>query len=197
MVSQTERFREALRSGDSDQVNDVIDDLQEMEPAEKVELFDECFEMATNVYESGDGYQRQSVVRFVQELYPRPPLFEAVQQAESPAAVVDQLFPRGGEWAERLQAFYLDALEDDDGRVRQAAQRGLEELCRLYEMVDATEDIDAIIETLEDLGTRHSGKTAEHIWETHDRLVFQRQHHGNDQFDDLFTPVESPETDDT
>ena len=63
-------FSEALWSSETEQVNRAIDEIDEMELEERVGLFDEGFEVCRDVYANGDGYQRQSAVRFAAALYP-------------------------------------------------------------------------------------------------------------------------------
>lgn len=71
MEHTPEAFADAHSSQDDDQVNRAWDEVEDMEFEERAALFDNCFEVCRGSYENGDGYQRQSVVRFVEARYPR------------------------------------------------------------------------------------------------------------------------------
>ncbi|SEO20144.1 hypothetical protein SAMN04487948_10153 [Halogranum amylolyticum] len=64
-------FADALSSGAANQVNRAVDEVKNMELEDRAALFDECFEVCRTLYGDGDGYQRQSVIRFAAALYPR------------------------------------------------------------------------------------------------------------------------------
>ncbi|WP_302079965.1 hypothetical protein [Salinibaculum rarum] len=175
MTEQLEEFRDALASGDPDEVNPVIEELKEMEAEERAELFDDAFEMCLELYEDGDGYQRQSVVRFARELAPRRRLFDVIDQAASEAELSDHLVPSDTTQAlDRLEEFYLTALDDDDGRVRRAAIKGLKNLTVAYQMTGLGDRIDELLARLDEMIVEASGKKLEHIQQAQQDVQFSK-----------------------
>lgn len=71
MDQTPDAFAAALASGDTDRVNRAINEIEHLDLQERAALFEDCFERCRELYESSDGYQRQSVVRFAAALYPR------------------------------------------------------------------------------------------------------------------------------
>jgi len=167
MVTMTEKiaeFREALTSGEPDEVNPAIETVEEMEPEARAEMFDDAFEMCLDLYDDGDGYQRQSVVRFIRELAPRRRLFAVIEQADSEAELSEELLAGDTEEAlDRLQAFYLAALEDDDGRVRRAAIKGLKSLTVAYQMAGIENRPDEILAEINEMMPDATGKKLKHL----------------------------------
>lgn len=175
MTEQLDGFRDALASGDPDEVNPAIEELKEMEAEERAELFDDAFEMCLELYEEGNGYQRQSVVRFARELAPRRRLFEVVEQADSEAELSDHLMPGDTKQAlDRLEEFYLMALDDDDGRVRRAAIKGLKNHTVTYQMAGFKDRIDEILARLDELAAETGGKKLEHVQQARQNVQFSR-----------------------
>jgi len=70
MQHTPDTFVEALGSGDADRVNAAIDEANDMDAEEQLRIFEECFDACTALYRDEDGYQRQSIVRFLHELHP-------------------------------------------------------------------------------------------------------------------------------
>ena len=167
MVTMTEKiaeFREALTSGEPDEVNPAIETVEKMEPEARAELFDDAFEMCLDLYEDGDGYQRQSVVRFIRGLAPRRRLFAVIEQVDSEAELSEELIAGDTEEAlDRLQAFYLAALEDDDGRVRRAAIKGLKSLTVAYQMAGIENRPDEILAEINEMMPDATGKKLKHL----------------------------------
>ena len=77
--------------GDTERVNHAIDEVEDIDLEERAALFDDCFELCHNLYDSEDGYQRQSAIRFAAALYPRL----AIRTVG--ADITDEALP--GEWA--------------------------------------------------------------------------------------------------
>lgn len=175
MTEQLADFRDALASGDPDEVNPAIEEVEEMDADERAELFDDAFEMCLDLYDEGDGYQRQSVVRFVRELAPHWRLFEVFGQADSEADLSTHLISGDMEQAlDRLQAFYLAALEDDDGRVRLAAIKGLKNLTVAYQMTGIEERLDDLLAHLNEMMADANGKKLEHIQRARHDVQFRQ-----------------------
>ncbi|MDL0135810.1 hypothetical protein PNP85_10375 [Halobacterium salinarum] len=141
MDQTPEAFRTALSSGDTERVNQAIDEVEDMDLEERAALFNDCFELCRELYESDDGYQRQSVIRFAAALYPRL----AIRTVG--ADITDEALP--GEWTlddiathrSRLRDLYLAALVDDDGRVRRAAAKALKDVALSAEMIEASNEL--------------------------------------------------------
>lgn len=163
MTEQLSEFRRQLASGDADQVNTAIDNIEEFSHEERAELFHDAFEMCLDLYEDDDGYQRQSVVRFLRELVPRRRLLKIVDQADSGDELSELLIAADPDALDKVQAFYLAALEDDDGRVRLAAIKGLKNLTVAYRMTGIETRLDGIIRHIDEMIADASGKKLEHL----------------------------------
>lgn len=164
MSEQLSKFRDALTSGDPEEVNPAIEEIKEVDTDERADVFDDAFEMCLDLYTEGDGYQRQSVVRFVRELTPRRRLFDVFERADSETDLSDHLMSGDMEQVlDRLQAFYLAALEDDDGRVRLAAIKGLKSLTVAYQMTGIEGRLNEILAHLDEMMADADGKKLEHI----------------------------------
>lgn len=105
-----------------------------MDAAERTTIFDDAFEMCLDLYDDGDGYQRQSVVRFVRELLSRQQLLAIFKDEPDEDLPAHFTLDDMENHIARLEAFYLAALDDDDGRVRLAAVRGLKHLSVAYQI---------------------------------------------------------------
>lgn len=180
MDQTPDAFAAALSSGDTDRVNRAIDTVEDLDPEERAALFDDCFQQCRELYESDDGYQRQSVVRFAAALYPRL-AFRTVG-----AELTDAALP--GDWTleeiethrRRLRAFYLDALVDDDGRVRRAAAKALKELAVTAELIGADDELQTILTELETLAEDHDDETVQkHIDQAYDNVAFHAEKPGS------------------
>lgn len=181
-MNQTpEAFAAALSSGDSEQVNQAIDEVDDKELEERAALFDECFELCRDLYENDDGYQRQSVIRFAAALYPRL-AFRTVGVEPT-----DEALP--GEWTldeiashrNRLRDLYLEALVDDDGRVRRAAAKALNQLALTAEMIEADDELQTMIDELEALLASHDYNDAKqkHIEQAYENVAFHAEKPGS------------------
>jgi len=58
MDQTPEAFCTALSSGDTERVNRAIDEVEDMDLEERATLFDNCFQLCRDLYESDGGYQR-------------------------------------------------------------------------------------------------------------------------------------------
>lgn len=173
MDERWDGFVTELKSGDSDRVNDVIDEIKEMELGERIELFDACFDELTGIYaESDDGYVRQSLVRVAERLVPGIPIVFAVSDDErSLEASVDDIRNQ----TDALCGFLLEAITDDDGRVRQSAKRGLKEVFRTYDALEDEETIEALARELKLMAEEYQGKQRKHLLEVKDDAEFFMQ----------------------
>lgn len=180
MDQTPEAFTVALSSSDTDRVNRAIDEVEDMDLEERAALFDECFERCRELYESDDGYQRQSVIRFAAAFYPRL-AFRTVG-----ADLSDEALP--GAWTldeiaahrHRLRELYLDALVDDDGRVRRAAAKALKELAVTAELIGADDELQAMVAELETLAEDHDDEaTQKHIDQAYENVAFHAEKPGS------------------
>lgn len=170
-----EAFADALSSGNTERVNRAIDEIEDIELKERAALFDECFEMCRKLYEAEDGYQRQSVIRFAAGLYPR------LAYRTIGSDLTDEALP--GEWTldeiathrERLRDLYLDALRDDDGRVRRAAAKAIKELALTAEMLDADDELRSIVDDLEALAEECEASKRKHVEEAYENVAFHAE----------------------
>ena len=170
-----EAFADTLSSGNTERVNRAIDEIEDIELEERAALFDECFEMCRELYETEDGYQRQSVIRFAAGLYPR------LAYRTIGSDLTDEALP--GEWTldeiathrERLRDLYLDALRDDDGRVRRAAAKAIKELALTAEMLDAADELRSIMDDLEALAEECEASKRKHVGEAYENVAFHAE----------------------
>ena len=69
----------------------------------------------------------------------------------------------------------MGKLTDDDGRVRQAAKRGLKDVSRTYDALDDEETLDALVVELDEMAAEASGTQAKHLREAKDETTFALQ----------------------
>ena len=157
-------FAIAIESGEPDRVNDVINEVEAMDPGERVDLFDVCFEELTEIYGTAeDGYVRQSVARLGERLVPT---IATVAAIENPDRTIDADAAVVRDQTDALCGFFLTAITDDDGRVRQSAKRGLEHTARTYGIaLEDEESVAALADELERMATEHSDSRREHVLE--------------------------------
>lgn len=172
MEHTPDAFADALSSGDSDQVNRAVDEVKNLDLEDRAALFDDCFDVCREIYEDGDGYQRQSAIRFAAALYPRL-AYRAVG-----AEFTDDALPGGYTVEEtamhrdRLRELYLEALVDDDGRVRRAAAKAIKEVALTAEMIGADDERQTMLEKLESLAAHQPESKTKHIEQAYENVVF-------------------------
>ena len=175
MSDRLANFRTALASGDPDKVNGVIDELEEVNVEKRTEIFNDAFEMGLNLYDDGDGYRQQSVARFVRELLSRQHLFAIFKDKPDEDLPAHFTLDEMKSHIDQLEAFYLAAMDDDDGRVRQAAIKGLKHLSVAYQMGGDDDRLDDLLETLDGLLAETTGKKREHVERARDDVQLQRR----------------------
>lgn len=100
-------FKDAMISGEPDRVNTAIKEVKGPNTAERAHLFVSCIEEFAECYYVEDGYQRLSVVRFLRALYtPHIPI----------------------EYRDEFWEMLCDAIADEDGRVRKAAEKAMDKI---------------------------------------------------------------------
>jgi hypothetical protein len=173
MNEQWTEFATALESGESDQVNEVIDEIKAMGLEERIDLFDVCFDELTEMYAAAaDGYVRQSIVRVAERLVPGIPTVMAVD-TDDKSIGADEVDVR--DQTDALCGFLLEAITDDDGRVRQSAKRALKDVFRTYDSLEDEETVEALARELESMADEHSGKQRKHLLEAKEDAEFALQ----------------------
>jgi len=159
-----ESFAEALASGDSDRVNAAIDEVEVADATDRVETYPALFEACYPVFESDDGYVRQSVVRFLRDAYPMVELQIAAVEGDrvDGYTVADLAEPRT-----LLVELFLEALEDDDGRVRSAAADGFDTLGVALDAAALDTERAALLEALDELAETLPDEKADHAETAH------------------------------
>ncbi|ELY89363.1 hypothetical protein [Natrialba taiwanensis] len=170
MEQRWDEFAADIRSGDSEQVTETIDEIEELDLDERVQLFETCFDELTAIYaQSDDGYVRQSTVRVAERLTPGIALVFAVAESDrSIEADVDTVRQQTDE----IGGFLLEALTDEDGRVRQSAKRGLKDVFRTYDSLEDEETIEAFAAELDEMATEYSDKRRKHLLEAKEDAEF-------------------------
>ena len=180
MEQTPDAFAAALSSGDTDRVNRAIDTVDDMELEERAALFDACFKRCRDLYESDDGYQRQSVVRFSSALYPRLAFRTVGSDLTDGALPGDWTLDELATHRRRLREFYLDGLVDDDGRVRRAAAKALKELALVAELIGADDELQTMLSELETLAKDIDDETVEkHIGQAYENVAFHAEKPGS------------------
>lgn len=172
MENTPDAFADALWSGESDQVNRAVDHVKNIELEERAALFDDCFEVCREIYENGDGYQRQSAIRFAAELYPRLAYRAIGAEFTDDALPGEHTVEETATHRSRLRGLYLEALADDDGRVRRAAAKAIKELALTAEMIGADEELRTMLEELHTLAAQQPESKAKHIEQAYDNVAF-------------------------
>ncbi|MFP8954930.1 hypothetical protein ACLI4Z_18530 [Natrialbaceae archaeon A-arb3/5] len=161
MEQRWDEFATDIRSDDSEQVNKAIDEIEELDLEERIQLFEICFDKLTTIYaDSEDGYVRQSTVRVAERLTPGIALVFAVAESDrSIEADIETV----REQTDAIGGFLLEALTDEDGRVRQSAKRGLKDVFRTYDSLEDEETIEAFAVELDEMATEYSDKRRKHL----------------------------------
>ena len=172
MTAQWEEYESELRAGDADRVNAVVDEIREMNIIERTEAFEGCFAGATDLYRGHeDGYVRQSCVRVVQQFAPRLPAAVNLRPSDIASPPAETVHDQ----TDAVCGFLLEAITDEDGRVRQSAKRALKDCIRAYDALEETATIEGLIEELETMAAGASGKQAQHLREAKEDAEFFMQ----------------------
>jgi hypothetical protein len=164
-------FADALWSGDTEQVNCAIDEIDGMEFEEQAALFDESFEICLELYAEGDGYQRQAAIRFAAALYPRLAVRTVGTKFTDNELPGDQTVDEAASHRERLRELYLEALTDDDGRVRRAAAKAIKALALTAAIIDAEDERQRLIKELEELRATYTHLERKHIQQAYENVT--------------------------
>jgi len=157
---EPETIAAVVERGETDDVNDLIDTLEELSISEQLRLFTESYETLLSCMELESGYSRQAVVRVVSALSP------AMNRLVAETTVPNYATPGDASFADaitREAALYVAALEDDDGRVREAAIRGIESFCVACRMNEDRDTLEDLYDDLETVGERVGPEKREHV----------------------------------
>lgn len=108
------------------------------------------------MYETADDeYVRQSLVRVADQLTPGIPTVMALDNDDrsigaGEADIRDQ--------TDALCGFLLEALTDNDGRVRQSVKRGLQDVFRTYDALGDEETLEGLVVEPDEMAAEASGK---------------------------------------
>jgi hypothetical protein len=119
-----------------------------------------------------DGYVRQSIVRVAERLVPGIPTVVALDNDDRSIGATETDVR---DQTDALCGFLLEAITDDDGRVRQSAKRALKDVFRTYDSLDDEETVEALAQELERMADGHSGKHRKHLLEAKDDAEFALQ----------------------
>jgi hypothetical protein len=127
-----DRIAAVVEAGETDEVNDLIDELESLDLPAQLDVFDAAYDTLLDCMDHDDGYSRQAVVRVVSALDPATGRMVAETAPDQFESLPDD--DRFVDAIDREAGFLIAALTDDDGRVRRAALRALNSLstgCRL------------------------------------------------------------------
>jgi len=174
---------DAVQSSDPDHVNDVIDRLDNRECDRRLRLFDIGFEDLTSIYaESEDGYVRQSVVRVTEKMILG--MASGFVRADAEGST-DETREDVTKRLDTATGFLIEALQDDDGRVRQSAERALKGVYRGYAILEDTETVAALASELDALAAEYEGKRRKHLRESKADAEFLLGPAGNQMVEDI------------
>lgn len=162
MEQSPEWFASELASGETDRVNDAIDRIGATSADELMAAYGELFESCRPVYESDDGYVRQAAVRFLRDAYPMPELLIGGRSSDQ---VGGYTLEETAEHRKSLVEFLLQALADDDGRVRRAAVDGFNRLAVGLDLSGLHPELRALVDELGELRAEVPESKREHVKE--------------------------------
>jgi hypothetical protein len=170
MYDRWSDFATELESGEPNRVNDVIDEIGDMSLNERIDLFDVCFDEVAQMYaDAEDGYVRQSLVRVADQLTPGIPTVMALDNDDRSIGTDEAALQNQ---TDALCGFLLEALTDDDGRVRQSAKRGLQDIFRTYDALDDEDTLEALVIELDEMAAEASGTQSKHLREMKEDAKF-------------------------
>lgn len=138
---------DTIETGNPGQIDDAIQMVDELDFHTRLSLFESGFSDVQQLYlEADDGAVRQAAVRLVEALLPGLSTSLVIQDASDTDDVA------AIEVENRLETgcdFLLNAIQDEDDLVRQAAQRGLEKCCQGYLSLGDTRRISGVASRLD------------------------------------------------
>lgn len=160
MTVDPDAIADTLATGDTDATNRAIDDLDDLDTATQYRLYDDLLDACRPVFEDADdGYVRQSVVRALREAYPMVELRLAGTDVDDVDGIT---LADTADQRERYVGFLLNALDDDDGRVRKAAADAFDLLGVGLGVADLADEQDRIVDDLQTLATSQPDEKRKH-----------------------------------
>lgn len=163
---------DALASGETDRTNRVIGMVEGLSVEERAAVFDDYLSVARTVYGHDDGYVRQSAVRFADALHPGLAL-RAVGRLDTANPVPGEYtLADAAHHRRRLRELFLEALVDDDGRVRRAAIKGLKTVAVAADVIDERDELESLLADLEAVAAEADGEAEAHVADASDQIAF-------------------------
>jgi hypothetical protein len=117
---------------------------------------------------------------FAAALYPRLAFRTVGAELTDAALPGDRTLKEIETHRRRLREFYLDALVDDDGRVRRAAAKALKELAVTAELIGADDELQTMLTELETLAEDHDNEAVQkHIDQAYENVAFHAEKPGS------------------
>ncbi|MFC6722095.1 hypothetical protein [Halobacteriaceae bacterium SHR40] len=168
-VVEPERITTVVESGETEAVNDLIDELEGLAVDDQLATFEAVYEMLLDCMDCADGYSRQAVVRVVSALDPATGRMVAETAPDQFETIPDE--QRFADAIERAATLFVAALTDADGRVRRAAIRGINSLCTGCRLTGDQATIEQLVEDIEALSP--DDESEEHVAEARETALSQ------------------------
>lgn len=162
-----ERIVSVVEAGETDQVNQLIDDLERLEVEKRLTILDSTFETLLDCMELDDGYSRQTTVRIVDAVDLGTGRLAARSTSEElDTKTDDEQFKQA---INRASALFVAALADEDGRVRRASIHGLKNLSVGCQLVGDQTTLRQIHQDIEELSV--GDQCHEHVTEARETVL--------------------------
>lgn len=165
-VVDPERIATVIESGETTAVNELIDDLEGLDVDDQLATLEAAHETLLDCMECEDGYSRQAVVRVVSTLDPGTGRMAVETAPDQFETVPDE--QRFDEAIERAETVFVGALADEDGRVRNAAVRGLNSLSTGCRLSGDRETLERVLADLDELSI--SEECEDHVREARETV---------------------------
>lgn len=163
---------DALASGDADRVNRVIDLVEGLSVEERADAFDAYVDVARTVSDADDGYVRQSAVRFAEALHPGLALRAVGRMDTADPVPGEYTLADAAVHRQRLRELFLEALLDEDGRVRKAAVKGVKTVAVAADVIDERDELEGLLAELESAAEAADEAAEVHVRRAADQVSF-------------------------
>lgn len=159
MSIDPDELAEAVATGETERVDDAIDRVTAADPTDRFAWYDDLIVGCQPVFANGDGYVRQSVVRLLRAAYPGLEM----RLGDVDAAPVEGVHLTDTEpQRHRYVEFLLEALDDDDERVRTAATDGIDDLANAMTAAELEIEQEALHDALSTLAVGQPEEKRQH-----------------------------------
>lgn len=148
-IVDPERISTVVETGETEAVNDLINELKELDVDERLATFETAVDSLLHCMDLNDGYSRQAVIRIVSALDPATGRMVVETAPDRFDSTPDE--QRFADAIERAATIFVAALADEDGRVRNAAVRGLNSLCTGCRLTDDRKTLTRIVADIDAL----------------------------------------------